>query len=246
MKVLGLLAVCATALLAMASPAMARDFRCNGVFKGKTYDGVVVPSGSSCTLLDSTVKGNVRVQRNAYLQTVGTAVRGDVEGNNSQTVFIDTGSRIAGSVESVGARQFFVYNSSVGEDIEPERTREAVHICGNTLRRGNIEVRGSGPAGSPAQQPGTDILIGDPLAVGCKGNVVKRGDLIVTKNFANIEFVIRGNTVNRGDLKVTSNTGPVPKIVDANVGGIRLVCTKNSSVNATANSRWDHKRGQCS
>jgi hypothetical protein len=246
MKFLGLLAVCVAALLAMASSAMARDLRCNGVVEGKTYEDVVVPSGAACTLVGTTVKGNVRVLRNAYLQTVGAVVHGDVEGSSSQTVFIDSGSRIRGSVESVGARQFFVYNSSVGEDIEPERTREAVQICGNTVRRGNIEVRGSGPAGSPAQQPGTDILIGDPLAVGCKGNTVKRGDVIVTKNFANIEFVIRGNTIKRGDLKVTGNTGPVPKIVDANVGGIRLVCIKNSSVSATSNSRWDHKRGQCS
>ena len=246
MKVLGLVAVCATALLAMASPAMARDFRCNGVVEGKTYNDVVVPSGAACTLVGTTVRGDVRVLRNAYLQTIGAVVRGDVEGSASQTIFIDIGTRVSGSVESSGARQFFVYNSTVGEDIEPERTREAVHICGNTVRGGNIEVRGSGPAGSPAQQPGTDILIGDPLAVGCKGNLVKRGHLIVTKNFANIEFVIRGNTIKRGNLEVTKNTGPVPKIVDANVGGIRLVCTKNSSVDATANSRWDRKRGQCS
>ena len=175
MKFLGLVAVCATALLAMASPATARpDFRCSGTVKGKTYDEVVVPRGAACTLIDSTVKGNVRVLRNAYLQTVGTTVRGDIEGERSQTIFIDTGSKVSGSVESVDARQFFVFNSSIGEDIEPERTKEAVQICGNTVRRGNIEVRRSGPdPGTLASHPGTDILIGDPLTEGCRG---KRGE----------------------------------------------------------------------
>ena len=144
MKFLGLAVVCVTALLAMASPAAARpDFRCNGVFKGKTYDEVIVPRGAACTLVDSTVRGNVRALRNSYLQTVATAVRGDIEGTESQTIFIDTGSKVSGSVESVGARQFFVFNSAIGEDIEPERTREAVQICGNTVRRGTSRCAGA-------------------------------------------------------------------------------------------------------
>ena len=42
----------------MASLAEARpDFKCNGVFKGKTYDDVIVPRGAACTLVDSTVTG---------------------------------------------------------------------------------------------------------------------------------------------------------------------------------------------
>jgi carbonic anhydrase/acetyltransferase-like protein (isoleucine patch superfamily) len=246
MKFLGLLAVCATVLSALASPAAARpDFRCDGSFKGKTYDEVIVPRGATCTLVDARVTGDVRVQRDAYLQVTGTKVRGDIEGNASQTIFVDSGSRISGSVEAVKARQFFVYNSTVGEDIEPEKTRETVQICGNTVRKGNIEVRRSGPDVSLSQHPGTDILIGDPLADGCRGNVVKRGDVIVTRNFADIEFVIRGNSIKRGDLSVTKNTGPVPKIVNANTGGDRLVCRVNTAVAGTANNGWDRKSGQC-
>ncbi|HZO59702.1 MAG TPA: hypothetical protein VFB51_08435 [Solirubrobacterales bacterium] len=248
MKFLGLVAVCVTALLALASNAMARpDFRCNGVFKGKTYDGVVVPRGASCTLVDAKVNGNVRVLRNAYFQSTGSIVHGDIEGKASQTIFIDTGSRISGSVESVDARQFFVFNSTVGEDIEPERTRETVQVCGNNVRRGNIEVLWSGPnGGALSEHPGTDILIGDPLTVGCRGNAVRRGDIRVFGNFANIEFVIRGNTVKRGSLEVARNTGPAPKIVAGNVGGDRLACRDNSAFAKEANKRWDRRSGQCS
>ena len=83
-----------------------------------------------------------------------------------------------------------------------------MQICGNTVRKGNIEVRRSG----------TDVLIGDPLAVGCRGNVVKRGDVMVTRNFSLVEFVLRGNTIMRGDLRVTNNTGPTPKFVQNNSG----------------------------
>ena len=125
MKLLGLLAVFLTAVLAIASPAAAHsDFRCSGVFKGKSYGDVVVPRGAACTLVGATVDGDVRVLRNAYFQATGTVVRGDVEGERAQTVFIDTGSRVSGSVEAERAAQFFVFNSTVTEDIEPNRTTQ--------------------------------------------------------------------------------------------------------------------------
>lgn len=246
MKFLGLLAVCATALLAIASPAAARsEFKCNGVFKGKTYGDVVVPRGAACTLVDSRVAGNVRALKNSYFQATNTKVKGDIEGLEAQTIFMEAGSRAA-SVESVRAVQFFVFNSTVLEDIEPERTKETVQICGNTVRRGNIEVRRSGPNGSGlANHPGTDILIGDPLTEGCRGNSVKRGDIILSQNFADIEFVVRGNSVKRGSLEVLRNTGPVQKIVDRNTGGDRLVCRDNTTPAASANTGWDRKLGQC-
>jgi hypothetical protein len=246
MKFLGLVAVCVTALLAIASPASARaEFKCNGVFKGKVYGDVVVPRGAACTLVDSTVAGDVRALKNSYFQATHTAVRGDVEGEEAQTIFIQAGSRAA-SIEAVKAAQFFVFDSTVLEDIEPERTKEAVQICGNTVRRGNIEVRRTGPNGNGlSQHPGTDILIGDPLTEGCRGNLVKRGDIKVTRNFIDIEFVIRGNRVKKGDLQVLKNVGPVQKFVDANVGGDRLTCRENTFLVPSANTGWDRKLGQC-
>jgi hypothetical protein len=247
MKFLGLVAVCVTALLAIASPASARaEFRCDGVFKGKAYRDVVVPRGAACALVDSTVAGDVRALKNSYFQATNTAVRGDIEGDEAQTIFIEAGSRAA-SIEAVRTAQFFVFNSTVLEDIEPERTKEVVQICGNTVRRGNIEVRRTGPqnGNGTAPHPGADILIGDPLAQGCRGNLVKRGDIKVTRNFTDIEFVIRGNGIKKGDLQVLKNTGPVQKLIDANIGGDRLVCRENTLLVTTANARWNRELGQC-
>ena len=235
MRFLGLTAAAVAVVLAIASPAAARDLRCDGVFKGKTFDDVTVPRGAACTLINSKVRGDVKARANAYFQATRTVVRGDVEGNGAQTIFVDTGTKVTGSVESKDSAQFFVFNSTVGEDIEPEGTAQAVQICGNSVRKGNIEVRRSG----------TDILIGDPLAVGCRGNVVRRGDIKIVGNVSLIEFVIRGNVARRGDLIVTRNSGPTPKFVDRNVGGGRLVCRDNSLMSAGANVGWDRKVGQC-
>jgi hypothetical protein len=249
MKVLGLVAVFVTVLLGTASLAEARpDFRCNGVFKGKSYGDVVVPRGAACTLKGSTVTGDVRALRNSYFQTTGTTVRGDVEGKGAQTIFIDTGSKVYGSVEADRAAEFFVFNSTVTEDIEPERTREVVQICGNTVRKGNIEVRQTRPDKSlaPNDRPGTQVLVGDPLTVGCRGNVVKRGDIKVLRNFTDVAFVIRGNSVRRGDLEVVGNTGPAPTLVQGNTGGARLLCRRNTlRLTVVGNTGWDSVTGQC-
>jgi hypothetical protein len=249
MKLLGLFAVVGTVLLGTASLAEARpDFRCNGVFEGRTYDDVVVPRGGACTLIGARIKGNVTALRNGYLHATNTRVRGDVEGSAAQTIFIDAGSRVGGSIEADRAAQFFVFNSTVGEDIEPERTREVVQICGNTVREGNIEVRRSGPDKSRpvAERPGTDILIGDPLTAGCRGNVVKRGHIKVVRNFTDVEFVIRGNRIRRGNLEVLGNTGPVTRFVEQNTGGRRLRCRQNGlPLTAAGNTGWDRVEGQC-
>jgi hypothetical protein len=138
MKVVGLLAAMLLGVLALASPAAARDLTCNGVFKGKTYDDVKVPRGGACTITGARIRGDVRVLKDAYLQTRATTVRGDVEGMDAQTVFIDSGSKVGGSVEAVKTAQFYVFNSSIGEDIEPERPkrpcRSAATPCAETSR----------------------------------------------------------------------------------------------------------------
>ena len=76
--------------------------------------------------------------------------------------------------------------------------------------------------------------------------MVKRGDIKVARNFTDIEFVIRGNLIKRGDLQVVRNTGPVPKLIEDNTGGERLLCRDNTAPLSTVeNKSWEHKLGQC-
>lgn len=236
-KLLGLVGVALTATLAIVAPAAAqRDFRCDGTFTGAIYEDVIVPRDAACKLIDSTVVGNIRAQRDAYLQTTGTAVGGNITARDAQTVFVDTGSRVFGRIAGNRAIQVYVYNSTVVRGIEIVRSSEAVQICGTTVFRGGISV----------ERSGRDILIGDPLSDDCRGNYVRRGDIEIERSFTDIEFVIRGNTIRNGNLEVFRNTGPVPKYVEDNKGGDRLVCRDNSAPFAAArNTSWDRRLGQC-
>jgi hypothetical protein len=124
-------------------------------------------------------------------------------------------------------------------------------ICGNTVRGAGIFVVRSG----------TDILIGDPLAVDCAGNSVTHGSILVAQNFADrrpaasrerargvtdVELVIRGNSVPRGSLYVLENRGTSDKYVQGNEGGRSIRCKGNSTpFVGERNPGWQNRDGRC-
>ena len=227
-----------TAMLAIASSAQASDdaAECDGSATGLTIKGdLVVPSGASCQLTNSTVRGDVKVRTGAYFEATGTTVRGDVYAKRAQTVFIDGGSNVRGNIGAERTSQVFLFDSETNGNIEVERASDRVHVCGMEVQ-GGIEVEDSG----------RDILIGDPLAIDCAGNLVKRGSIVVEDNFTDVELIVRGNTIRKGDLVVKRNEGPSDKFVEDNVGGDTLYCKGNDSpFAASGNTGWDEARRQC-
>jgi hypothetical protein len=227
-----------TGMLAIASSAQARDeaAECNGSATGLTIKGdLVVPSGGSCRLNDSTVRGDVRVRSGAYFQATDSTIRGDVYAKRAQTVFIDGGSDVRGNIGTYRTSQVFLFDSTTNGNIDVYRADDRVHVCGMTVQ-GGIEV----------ERSGTDILIGDPQTIDCAGNLVKRGDIEVENNFTDVELIVRGNTILRGDLEVKNNDGPSDKYVQDNVGGDDVSCRGNDSpFVASGNTGWDKLLGQC-
>ena len=213
-----------------------RAVKCNGTFTNKTIrDDIVVPRNGVCTLIDSSVKGDVEVREGAYFQATDTTIYDDVEASEAQTVFIDGGSKVAGNVEANETVQVFVFDSTIGGSIGVYRTEEVVNVCGTTVNGAGIGIARSGQ----------DILVGDPLAAGCAGNKVTRGSVLLYKNSTDVEFVVRGNSI-RGYLYVIDNKGPAGKFVQSNTGGRTIRCTGNSSpFVGSPNSGWDNDYGQC-
>ena len=228
--------VACVALLAMAVPAQAdHKFQCEGVHTGVTVRDVKVPRDASCSLIDSTVTGNVYVSRNAFFEAGGTDIAGEVHADDALTVFLDTGTTVGRSVRIHRTAQLFVFNATVGRDLEVEKAGEVVQVCGTTVERGDIEI----------ERSGTDLLVGDPQAKGCAGNTVSAGDIEIERNFTDVEFVVRGNTVG-DDLEVNRNSGPVEKFVQDNTGGDELECQGNEApFTASGNTGFTDIEGQC-
>jgi hypothetical protein len=226
------------ALLALAPAADARrDVRCNRTMSERTVKGdLVVPAGGVCRLKRVTVRGDVEVRRGGFLQATRTTVRGNASARKALTLFFDGGSKVGGDVLGNRTAQIFVFASTVGGRIDVRNASGKVNVCGNTVA-GDIHI---------SRRSGPDILVGDPLAVDCPGNVVRRGDIVLEDNSTDVELVVRGNTVKRGDLVLRRNGGPSAKIVESNTGKARLLCTGNAApFAATGNTGWASALGQC-
>jgi hypothetical protein len=96
------------------------------------------------------------------------------------------------------------------------------------------------------RESGLDILVGSSdSGAGCDGNTVSNGDLELTRNLTDIEFIVSGNTIS-DDLEVLKNAGPVEKTITDNAGGDELECFGNEEpVVATGNTGWNEREGQC-
>jgi hypothetical protein len=225
-------------LMTIASAAEARGaVRCSKTMTGRTVRGdLTVPAGGACRLIDSTVRGDVKVRAGGFLQATHTIVRGSARGRRAQTLFFENRSKVTGNVVGDRTSQVFVFETTVGGRIDVSRAAGKVNICGSTVR-GDIEI---------FDRSGPDILVGDPLAIGCSGNVVKRGNIEVVDSVTDIELVVRGNTLGRGDLIVRRNGGPSAKFVQDNRGGDDLVCQGNAApFTVSGNTGWDSLLGQC-
>jgi hypothetical protein len=220
---------------APASSAPAPDAQCGGELIGVTVRNVTVPSGASCTLRNSTVTGRVSAGAGSYFQAIHTGIAGDVAGTDAQTLFVDVGSTVGGSVRGNRVSQVFLFASRIQKDVKIARATDQVFICGSTVERGSIEVTHSA----------RNIVIGNSQAGGCAGNSVRQGDMSVLQNTTDVQLVVRSNRFPKGNLIVRGNTGPSQKIVQGNLGGKRIACQANAGrFTASQNRRW--KSSGCS
>jgi hypothetical protein len=191
---------------------------CNGTFTHVTIrNHVEVPTNGVCTLIDSAVNGAVHVGKGGYFQATSTAVLSDVEASEALTVFIDGGSRVAGSIMANKTAQVSLFDSSIAGRIDIYRSHDTVHVCGNTVKGAGIGIARSR----------SEILVGDPLAADCAGNRVTRGSVLLWKNDVDVAFVVRGNRIPRGRLHVVGNKGPSDKFVQKNTARKGIRCTGN-------------------
>ena len=236
MKWLVVFSIAALSVLAATSTAgAAAAFTCNGTFTG-TYDKVVVADNGACTLVDSSVTGDVKVQKGAYFEADNTSIGGNVKGSGGLTIYTHNGSTIAGNVKADKTTQVFLYDGAVEGQVQAKSITGAgrVHLCGMTVGK-NVQI----------EKASGDILVGDPGA-GCGGNSIA-GDLKIINNVTDVELDVQGNAIGK-KLMVSKNTGLSDKWVVNNTGGQKLQCDNNAGpfVGSPNTGFAVVKAGQCS
>src|SRR5688500_18229813 len=82
------LAASSAALLAAPPGALAEERDCVGAIGAETVDNVRVPEGTACTMNGTSVKGTVKVERDATLEAQAVRVIGNVQGEGAADVVL--------------------------------------------------------------------------------------------------------------------------------------------------------------
>jgi hypothetical protein len=131
-----------------AAPASAEERKCRGTINAVTVDNLRVPSGATCTLNGTRVKGTVKVGRGATLKANGIRVIGNVQAEGAAKVSV-LSSRVGGSVQIVQGLSSKLRSTSVKGDVQYFENRGSIGITGNRVD-GNLQCKENslGPTGA--------------------------------------------------------------------------------------------------
>jgi hypothetical protein len=129
----------AAAVIGLATPAHAEERVCRSTLGAITLDNVRVPTGATCTLRRTRVKGTIKVERNATLRAEDVTVIGNVQAEGARNVMVLDTSRIGGSVQVKQGGAATVSDSRVEADILYDSNSQPVRALNNTVG-GNIQA----------------------------------------------------------------------------------------------------------
>jgi hypothetical protein len=130
-----------------AAPARAEERTCRGTLGVTTVDNLRVPSGATCTLTRTRVKGTVKVERAATLYASAIRVIGDIQAENARRVNV-FGSHVGGSVQIVQSRNGSTLSkldrNTVKQDVQYFENRGEISITNNRIN-GNLQCKANNP-----------------------------------------------------------------------------------------------------
>lgn len=132
-KTAAALALATIVSLGAQAPASAEERTCQGTIGATTVDNLHVPSGATCNLNGTRVKGSITVGRNATLVAKGIQVTGNVQAEGAKDVRVNANSRVGGSVQIVQGAAGRVINSTVGGNVLFDDNTGKVTAYGSTV-----------------------------------------------------------------------------------------------------------------
>jgi hypothetical protein len=153
--VLALLTVLFAAAAFTVAPAFAEERKCRGTINAVTVDNLRVPSGATCTLNGTLVKGTVKVARGATLKATGIRVIGNIQAERAAKVTV-LSSKVGGSVQIVQGQRSKLRSNSVKGDVQHFENRGSIAINDNRIG-GNLQCK----ANTPGPTGGSNVVQGN-------------------------------------------------------------------------------------
>jgi hypothetical protein len=160
-----LAALMLASVLVTTPVALAEETSCHGTIGARTVDNLRVPSGTSCTLEGTSVKGTITVEGGATLRAQRVNVIGNIQAENHKYVAVTGGSTVGGSIQIDQGGAFKVVNvqikgsiqvvsnqgssllkkNRVNADIQVFSHRDGIRIVSNRVD-GNLQCKENSPA----------------------------------------------------------------------------------------------------
>jgi hypothetical protein len=158
-----MLAILGVSSLAFGAPnAGAEERRCTGRIGATTVDNVRVPSGRTCTLEGTRVKGSVYVSKDATLNVISARIIGNIQAEGHRSVRVSGSTTVGGSIQLKQGGVFSVDSVRVTGSIQVTSNSGKSRLARNTV---NADIQVFSHSGG--------IAIGSNRVDGnlqCKGN----------------------------------------------------------------------------
>jgi hypothetical protein len=129
----------AVGIIPYSSVVLAEEIACRSTLGAVTVDNVRVPSGATCTLSGTKVKGTVKVESNATLRASKVNVIGNIQAENAKNVVVNSSSVIGGSIQIKQSQAANIANSRINQDLQFDENTATLAASSNTIG-GNLQA----------------------------------------------------------------------------------------------------------
>ncbi len=132
-------------IVAVAPTASADERTCRGSLGASTLDNVRVPSGATCTMTGTVLKGTLKVERGGTLKATRIRVNGNVQAEGHRSVTL-TSSTVGGSVQLKQGGAISLRSNRVKGDVQLFTNRTGTKTVSSNRIDGNLQCKENRPA----------------------------------------------------------------------------------------------------
>jgi len=131
--------------VAFAPGASAEERTCRGSIGAVALDNVRVPTGATCTLTGTTLKGTLTVERGATLTATRVRVNGNVQSEGHRLVRV-LDSQVGGSIQLKQGSTLDLRRNAVKGDVQVFSNTTGTKTISSNRIDGNLQCKSNTPA----------------------------------------------------------------------------------------------------
>jgi cytoskeletal protein CcmA (bactofilin family) len=160
---------------------------CTGTLGADEVEKVYVPSGATCTLDGTRVRGDVKVARGATLLATGARVDGNVQAEDAAAVSLVSLTTVEGDVQVKRRAAVLVEDAIIGGDLQIEERGASLVTTGSRID-GNLQVTKAASAAIAGAVINGDLQLVENTGALSVVDTEVRSNLQVFKNLAGVQL----------------------------------------------------------